>query len=429
MKILKKSIILFVLMVILFSMGGILQNESKAATYLIKEADLYSKGEMVSFRYKEIGIAVEFVVYKKDGVEYPAYCLNRDLIGVTTDGGAKVTVNKALENVAVWRAIINGYPFKTPAELKCNSAHEAFAATKMAVYDALYHYDWSDFDASNAQGERVLAAAEKISKIARSSQETKPVGKVTIQPIDEEWKADNIEDGYVSKKYKVVTNVDSTEYTIKLEGTSIQGAKILDENNKEQSKFKAGEQFKVLIPTSEIEYKFNINNRFQLRATANLKTKPVLYGETANSAFQDYALAAGEWEFEEGTFLDQFPANKTKIKIVKQDAETGKQLANAKFHVLDKDKNIIFADVITNEEGIAEILNVIPGHYYIQEVESPDGYTKYDEMIEIEVGFNETYTVNVGNYEKPKEEQKETEYYNEISVTGKKEKALPRTGF
>jgi len=70
----------------------------------------------------------------------------------------------------------------------------------------------------------------------------------------------------------------------------------------------------------------------------------------------------------------------------------------------------------------------MPGKYFIEEVKSPDGYTKYEEIIGIELGFNETYTVNVNNYKKPVEEEKEVED-KEISVTGKQEIALPRTGF
>lgn len=161
----KKLACMLLTSIIIFSGMGMFQNKSKAVTYLINETNLYSKGELVSFVYKEnIKVGVQFVVYKKDGVEYPAYCLNRNLIGVTENQGVKVTVNKALSNSAVWRAVTNGYPFKTPAELKCNSNIEAFAATKMAVYDALYTYNWNDFTPLNDQGKRVLAAAEKYLK-------------------------------------------------------------------------------------------------------------------------------------------------------------------------------------------------------------------------------------------------------------------------
>lgn len=430
MRIIKKSVCILMIAIVLLSGLGIFQNESKAATYLINEANLYSKGELVSFIYKDnIKVGVQFVVYKKDGVEYPAYCLNRNLIGVTQEQGAKVTVNKALENAAVWRVVTNGYPFKTPSELKCNSNIEAFAATKMAVYDALYTYDWSDFTPINDQGKRVLAAAESISKKARSSKETKPVGKVEIKKVTENWEADTISEGYISKTYQVQTNVESTKYQIKLDGFDINNVKLTDKNNQEKSEFSSGEVFKILIPVSELENKIDVNKEFNITATANLRTKPVLYGETGRSEYQDYALAAGEWEFESTALKSSYPSNKTMIKIVKEDKETKESLEGAKFNILDKNKNIIYADVSTNKEGIVEIKGITPGKYYIEEIKAPDGYTKYDELIEINVEFNESYTVNVNNYKKPEEEEKQVEEEKTITVVSKKEVALPRTGF
>ena len=406
------------------------QNKSKAVTYLINETNLYSKGELVSFVYKEnIKVGVQFVVYKKDGVEYPAYCLNRNLIGVTENQGVKVTVNKALSNSAVWRAVTNGYPFKTPAELKCNSNIEAFAATKMAVYDALYTYNWNDFTPLNDQGKRVLAAAENISKKARSSKETKINGKVEINSLTETWKMDEISKKYISKTYKVVTNVESTKYQIKLDGFDIDNVKLTDKNNNEKSEFSSDETFKVLIPVSELENKADVNKKFTITATANLKTKPVLYGETVRSDYQDYALAAGEWEFESTILNSSYPSNKTMIKIVKKDKETESVLKGAKFNILDENKNVIYSDVSTNEEGIAEVKGIMPGKYYIEEIQAPEGYTKYDELVEVNVKFNETYTINVNNYKKPETEEKQIDDEENVTVTGKKEIALPRTGF
>ena len=68
--------------ILLVTMLMIFPNKAEAAsTYFIDEADLYSKGELVCFTYQNNLIGVEFVVYKKDGVEYPAYCLNRNLPG------------------------------------------------------------------------------------------------------------------------------------------------------------------------------------------------------------------------------------------------------------------------------------------------------------------------------------------------------------
>ena len=428
MRKLKKFISVLMMIIILFGVTACFNNESKAATYLIKEAQLYSKGEMVSFKYQGTGIGVQFVVYEKDGVEYPAYCLDKTLIGVTTEQGVTIKVKKALEDVKIWRVITNGYPFKTPAELKCNSEAEAFAATKMAVYDTMYNYDWADFEALNEQGKRVIEAAESIAKIAEKSTETKITGEVEIKAVTEGWVQDDIEKEYVSKTYEVITNAESTGYTIQISATQLEGQKITDENNQEKSTFKNGEKFKILIPTARIESKIEVDRKIRITATADLKTKPILFGETSNSNYQDYAVVGGEWEFEKTTLVETYPPNKTCIKILKEDAETKEALEGAKFNIFDENKNLAYTDVTTNEEGIVEIIGVMPGKYYIEEVKSPDGYTRYEEIIEIELGFNENYTVNVNNYKKPQKEEKEIED-KEITVTSKQEVALPRTGF
>ena len=190
--------IILVLITIIASMC-MFPNTSNAATYIIEEADLYSKGELVCFKHGETLIGVQFVVYKKDGVEYPAYCLDRTLPGVTEKDEYTVSADTLVTNNKVWRAVTNGYPFKTPKQLGVNSEIEAFAATKMAVYDALYNYDWDDFSGINAQGNRVVAAAEKISKAARASSATKPVSVVTLRTDDTKWEMDDLNNEYAKQ--------------------------------------------------------------------------------------------------------------------------------------------------------------------------------------------------------------------------------------
>ena len=106
-----KNIIAITLMFIVITTTlCVFQNTSNAATYLIDEADLYSKGEIVCLQYKDIIVGVEFVVYKKDGIEYPAYCLNRNLPGVTENEEYTVTVDEIVSNSKIWRAVNNRLP-------------------------------------------------------------------------------------------------------------------------------------------------------------------------------------------------------------------------------------------------------------------------------------------------------------------------------
>ena len=65
-------------------------------------------------------IICNYVVYERDGVQYPAYCLQRDRLGAQETGGYTVSVDSNLTDVSavannaqIYRAITNGFPFKS----------------------------------------------------------------------------------------------------------------------------------------------------------------------------------------------------------------------------------------------------------------------------------------------------------------------------
>ena len=159
----------------------ILSNVSKATVIEQKSTvKLYSKGELICLVYNGIKIGTQFVVYEKDGKEYPAYCVNREKDGVTEDYSYDVIAENIYSNNLVWNAVINGYPFKTPQELGCNTEIEAFTATKLAIYDMLYDYDMSKFNICANNGQIVLNAMRQIREKARNSNESKKIATIKI---------------------------------------------------------------------------------------------------------------------------------------------------------------------------------------------------------------------------------------------------------
>lgn len=420
-----KVISVIIITILLLTTIVIYPNKVNATTtYFIDKANLYSKGELVCFTYKDILVGVEFVVYEKDGIEYPAYCLNKNLPGVTEEESYTVQIDRLVTNSKIWRAVTNGYPYRTAKQLGCNSNIEAFAATKMAVYDMMYNYDWSDFKGRDEQGTRVIKAAKKISDIARNSEETKPVSIVNINNIDSLWKIDNIDNNYASKEFEIKANVDCSEYIVKLNNAESENVKIVDTDNVERNKFVVGEKFKILIPISELDK----NGTIEIEAIAKVKTKPILYGDSGNNQQQSYALAGADYELDSTKLKVSYLKNKTQIVIVKKDAETEEALEGAKFNLLDENKNIVYTDLITNDKGEVSIEGIKPGKYYVQEIKSPDGYTLYKDLIGINVGLYQTYSLTVNNYQEPENEEKEVEDISE-TVTGEHIENLPRTGY
>ena len=167
---------------------------------------------------------------------------------------------------------------------------------------------------------------------------------------------------------------------------------------------------------------------FEIEVTADMKTKPILYGESGDSNKQSYALAAGEYEYETGKMNVKYLPNTTTIELIKKDAETGELLKGAKFNLMDENYKKVYSDITTNDAGVATVENIQPGKYYIQEYTSPDGYTTYGDWIEVDVALNQKYTITVNNYKKPEPEEKEVPD-EDLTVTGDKEENLPQTGF
>lgn len=376
-------------------------------------------------------IHTHLAVYKKDGKEYPAYCMDRELPGVEIGVSQTVDVKQVVNNVMVWRAIINGYPYKSIAELGCNTEEEAYLATKQAVYCMLTNRDVNEYSAIGESGERTLNALKTIVTNARNSNESKVSSELKINEQEKLWKVDNLDNKYISKTFTVTANAGMSKYTVNTKNLNIEGSKLTDENNKEKTEFESTEKFKILIPIQEIKQDGN----FSVEVKAQVATKPVFYGETRDSGLQSYALTG--YTYEEGTGSQKvyYTKNDTKIVITKTDDKTNKKLEGVEFELLDEEQNKIYTEITTNKEGTATINNLLPGIYYIKETRTLEGYQLYSKLIKLELELNEEVTVNVINSEEEPEIYKE-EKKTQIAVKEEKSsikvketvQKLPKTG-
>jgi TQXA domain-containing protein len=389
------------------------------------EVNLYSKGVCTRYlKYNGMAIKVNYVVYNDGGAEYPAYCLNVDLPGVSEEEGYSVSTKEKLTDVAIWRVIINGYPYKSLEELGVSTKEEAYTATKQAIYCALYNRDVNTYEANGEKGENTFKALKKIIENASKDTSTQVANTVTIVPDSNSWVQDELNSNYVSKVYQVKANATITNYTITSNGDLPEGAKITDTSNNEKSTYKAGEKFKVLIPISSL-----INDGdFSLNVETKMDTKPVIYGKATIDGVQNYALTAYSYEDATGKYSDNYVQNKTKIKIIKQDKETKELLSNVEFEVLDENLNVAYSGLLTDENGEITLENVLPGKYYIKEVNSLQGYELNEELLEISVNFGEELTVTVNNIKEETEPQEEVATQKNIEFTPEVVKKLPVTG-
>lgn len=344
-------------------------------------------------------IHTHMAVYKKDGKEYPAYCMDRELPGVEIGVSQTVDVSKVISNVKVWRAIINGYPYKSISELGCKTEEEAYLATKQAVYCMLTNRDVNEYSAIGESGKRCLNALKQIVKNARNSSATKPSSELKIKQQNSLWKIDSIDNEYISQTFTVSADAGFDKYSVDIKNLNIEGFKIVDKNNKEKKEFKSTEEFKILIPITNILQDGN----FTINVSGKVATKPVFYGETRDSSLQNYALTGYTYEEGNGAKKVYYTKNETKILIVKKD-ETGlNKLQGAQFELLDEEQNVLYTELTTNENGEIEINNLLPGTYYIKETRTLEGYELYNKLIKVELDLNEKTTVNVINSEEEPE--------------------------
>lgn len=340
-------------------------------------------------------IHTHMAVYKKDGKEYPAYCMDRELPGVEVGFSQTVDVNKLISNVKVWRAIINGYPYKSISELGCKTEEEAYLATKQAIYSMLTNRDVSEYSAIGESGERCLNALKQILKNARSSSATKPSSELKIKQENSLWKIDNIDNEYVSQTFTVSADATFSKYKVDIKNLNVEGFKITDKNNKEKTEFKSNEEFKILIPITNILQDGN----FTINVSGEVATKPVFYGETRDSNLQNYALTGYTYEEGNGTKKVYYTKNETKIIIVKKDEIGLERLEGVQFELLDENQNVLYTGLTTDKNGEIEINNLLPGIYYLKETRTLEGYELYSKLIKVELQLNEKVTVNVINKE------------------------------
>lgn len=388
----------------------------------INTANIYAVGDCGSLlTYKGIVVKVTYVEYINNATHYPAYCMDKTKVGAETNS-YNVSIESAINDVGLWRRVINGYPYKSIQELGVANKEEAFTATKQAIYCYIHGNNPADYAPIGDAGQRTLNAMNKIISAAQNSTESKISSTIKINKNSSEWKQDEIDKNYVSKTYSVSAGANIKNYKITLSrenNKDIGGIKLTDEKNKEKSEFAPNEKFKILVPIKNM----NEKGSFELKVETKINTKPVLYGIAPDSSYQDYALTGATYEDGIGNAKDEYFKNETKIIIVKQDEETKEKIEGVEFELLDENKNVVYNALKTDKEGRISIENLVPGRYYIRETNAKDGYLKYEDLIKVDISLNEQMTVTVNN----KKEEKPKIETNKKSIKVS-QKTLPVTG-
>lgn len=281
-----------------------LTNCVKAASLTeIPQIELHSNrfcGQLL--KYKGVIVKTAFVEYLYNDRTYPAYCLDKTLKGVSDELTYSVGINDKIHDLGLWRIMINGYPYKSVSELGVANELEAFTATKQAIYCYLFENTPADYEAIGEAGERTLNALKMIVTNGQNSTETQEENIIKIEANSKDWEEDEIDSRYISKTYSIISSLSHLDYEIKLNSILPEESKITGIDGNERFKFNEKEKFKIMLLKNSLTEDGEIN----ISISTEVKTKPIIYGASPNSAWQNYALTGYMYEESNIDYLDKY---------------------------------------------------------------------------------------------------------------------------
>ncbi len=374
-------------------------NTIKAA-YEITEAYIVQIGEApyhLKYYNEQKGMytysTCSIVGHYENGTFYPAYCLNRDLYGVGAVESYTVDVDSLIDNNQVWRAVKNGYPYKTAQEMGLSSDFNAFAVTKFAIYCLTGQADLNLYiaDENDQEGQAMLRALHQLVDIGLNGTDTFSDELEIIK------KGDLVEEGdYYTITYQVKAGETISTYHIKSVSGLLEGDYITDTQGNIKTEFKAGEDFKIKIAKNHL----NSDKEINIEIEAELKNYPMFYGKTRITGTQDYLLTANSYQKTTANQNTKLKLNTGKIIINKIDEETKEPIEGVTFELYNA-KNERIETATTDHNGEIEFTNLYQGEYRLKETKTNENYI-LDENSEfnIEVTYNNTTKLGIENKHK-----------------------------
>lgn len=374
------------ILAILILIAGVFSPISKVyADFMIASADLHDNGEVGRNLLHKAddgtfkAVITHYVTYTHNGIEYPAYCLNKELPGAEgVSGGYTVNVSSAVDNQKVYRVIINGFPYKSASELGVETDGDAFQATKQAVYCVLYGTDpRTNFKGVNARGDKIVNAIINLTDIGNNGSQTYSEARVDITKEGDLTKEKLNNENYYVQTYEVSSPQEmGGTYTMVTTGLPA-GTKILDVNNNEQTTFSGVSTVKVAIPENEISG--TISGQVRVN-DVQCKTYPILYGNTTVAGTQNYALAGDPYKIANSRTDLTLKINAPTLIKTERGTTTGVKGAEYTiFRDTNENKKYDAEDtpvktVTTGDNGKVTLTDLTAGMYVAKETKAPEGY-------------------------------------------------------
>ena len=330
------------------------------------------------------------------GEKMPAYCVDPTAAGPGEVASKKYSVSIAGANMDVYAVgcILEGYPYKSPAELGVSTVKEAYAATKAAIWCGLGNSPYQNINAWASNNPKVLDAMKGIIDRAKEHTEIK-LALYSIKKITEPTDTGT----HITQTFEPEANYPIIDFIPELTGTYPSGTTVT----------KNGKTYTVSIPKSAITSPGNV----QVKVLFQIKSDVVMYGEpidingvqrlevpmipyeTVRESNTPYNNATnppdvGDVQVETG-----------KIKIVKTKHGTNQGLAGAKFEVVDHLGGVLGV-FTTGSDGTVTVQTNTTGAHGITEIVPPIGYAlDEDNHKDVRVDNDRETTVYFSNDELP----------------------------
>ena len=216
-------------------------------------------------------LEAKYVVYKdENNKKYPAYCVSHGLDGVDERGDYDVDITGILEDTRIWRAIINGFPYKSASQIGVDSDDDAYVATKQAIYCVIINRDVSLYRGVTASGRKIVKAIEKLKEIGLHQISQQPeYGDLIVQKSGTLTE----ENDHYSQKYKVTSDGNINDFNVSKITGFPNNSYVANSKGESQTSFNVGETFKIMIPKTG----FNKNINGTISVTSDCQIYPILY--------------------------------------------------------------------------------------------------------------------------------------------------------
>lgn len=383
----------------------------------------------------------KWVADDPSALEYPAYCKNPGWKGTAqhTDGEYQIDPLESIstEEKKILGVARAGYPYKTPAELGCNSVDEAYYATHAAIHTAIIGGSldkWSIQSGDTARNTRVLNALKQIYNEGIANPYTPPAVTVQLSPVSGSEEA-TVEGDWVVNTYQFDASIDRNTWKFRILGDDVMAmvengtievyagdTKIMSETNVSGAwdtakafKVDMGDDITVKVPKSLADSTGINFTLYDTSVGGDLETAATYLGDPVDLSgnwqgyiynFRPQGTDSAVMTYNSSTAIPDTPdeddpddpdtptsSNDGSLVVEKLDYNTKKKVEDAVFHIRglnDSNNHINIAVKATNgatepvlgrgtdiqiSDGVIKLTGIPADVYEVTEVSSPPHYS------------------------------------------------------